>query len=431
MKFSQRSFQSKGGQAMLATAVLFLFISSTVTMGVITPIAHQIKSTENLLYSKASQYASESGIEDVSYRVKQNITVSAAEQIAVNGIVASTTIVTSGGDKTIVSVGSQNDAYRKNQATLRNGVGVAFHYGVQVGQGGISMSNSSTIEGNLFSNGPITASNSATVNGNVISAGPTGLIDGMDVVGSAYAHTIRDSTVSVDAYYQSISGTVVYGTSYPGSPDQATTSLPISDATIDGWEAAAQAGGVHTSPCSYNIWNSTVTIGPKKINCDLILSGSSVLNLTGPVWVVGNINISNSATIQIDPSLGSQSVALIADNPANRSSSSQIILSNSTTYNGSGDPNSYVLLVSRNNSAQNGGGNQAISISNSAQGDLLLYAPNGLITLSNSVHLREVTGYKTQVSNSAEVEYETGLENLLFSSGPGGGYQFSGWNEIQ
>lgn len=89
------------------------------------------------------------------------------------------------------------------------------------------------------------------------------------------------------------------------------------------------------------------------------------------------------------------------------------------------------MLVSMNKSASSGGSNSAISISNSAQGDLILYAPLGKISLANSVELSEVTAYLVEMSNSAEVEYKTGLQSLLFSSGPGGGYQFSGWKETQ
>ena len=70
-------------------------------------------------------------------------------------------------------------------------------------------------------------------------------------------------------------------------------------------------------------------------------------------------------------------------------------------------------------------------MSNSVVGQVLLYAAHGRIDLSNSVQLREVTAYKLNLSNSAQVIYQTGVANLLFSSGAGGGYTFGSWKETQ
>ena len=245
---------------------------------------------------------------------------------------------------------------------------------MQTGEGGIVMSNSSEVVGNVFSNGPIMGYNSNIIRGDVISAGPSGLAEGVHATSSIYAHTIRDSDIEKDVYYQVISGTVVGGVSHPGSPDQATSSLPISDAQIDAWKTEAAAGGIHSSPCPYTI-SGTVSIGPKKINCDLNITGSAVVTLNGPVWISGNINFSNTADVKVNPSLGDKSVAMVADKETDRNSSSQIFISNSVEFFGSGSNKSYILLVSRNNSAESGGGNSAINISNSANGKILLYAP--------------------------------------------------------
>jgi hypothetical protein len=148
------------------------------------------------------------------------------------------------------------------------------------------------------------------------------------------------------------------------------------------------------------------------------------------VWVKGNVTLSNSGTIQIAPSISGRTAAIIADDPANRSSGSTIKISNSTSYLGSGT-NSYVMLVSRNTSAQNGGGVKAIEVSNSVSGKLLVYAPHGEILLQNSASIKEVTGWRTRLQNSATVIYETGLANLIFTSGPSGGYQIGSWGEVE
>jgi hypothetical protein len=257
------------------------------------------------------------------------------------------------------------------------------------------------------------------VRGEVISAGPTGLIRGIHATSSAYAHTIENSTIDKDAYYQSISGSTVIGTSYPGSADQPTTTLPISDEQIEAWEAQAEAGGTISSPCPYTI-SSSITIGPKKIDCDLEISGNNyTITLTGPLWVNGSIDIKNSPTITINSSAGNAGVAIVADNPSNRTTSSKIDLDNSMTVEGTGAATSHVLFVSQNNSGELGGSEVAINLDNSAHGQLLVYSGHGIISLANSVSIREVSAWRIEAKNTAEIVYSTGLANALFTAGPG------------
>lgn len=88
-------------------------------------------------------------------------------------------------------------------------------------------------------------------------------------------------------------------------------------------------------------------------------------------------------------------------------------------------------MISQNTSAENGGGESAIKIVNSAQGDLLLYAAHGEILLQNNVELKEVTAYRVHLQNSAKVTYESGLANALFLSGPSGGYTLDKWYPLK
>lgn len=267
------------------------------------------------------------------------------------------------------------------------------------------------------------------VKGDVISAGPSGSVSLIHATSSVYARTIANSVIDKDAYYQTISNTSVGGNSYAGSTDQATSSMPIADSVILGWETDAASGGTVNTPCPYQITSDT-TIGPKKINCDLEITGNITVNLVGPVWVVGNVKIKNNAIVKVSPNLAGRTLQIIADNPADRLDSSKINLDNSASFLGSGT-NSYVMLVSMNKSSEATGrqGNLAIETNNSAGGALVLYAPHGEILLTNAVVLKEVTAHKLTLKNSAQVIYESGLQNILFTSGPGGSYTFSGWGE--
>lgn len=417
------------GAAMLIAVIFFLFATMTIILGVASPILKQAAVSKNIITSKGSYYLAQGSTEDILYRLKNSKQVAGTEVMSLNGGTVSTSITDTGTGKKLISDASISSLNRKVQTIVTFGTGVAFFYGVQSGQGGFDLQNSSSIIGNVYSAGPITGSGNL-IYGDVVSSGPTGLINGIHATGTAYAHTIQNSTIDKDAHYTTKTSTTVGGASYPGSSDLPDAPLPISDAQISTWESDAAAGGTVTcSGGTYNI-SSSRSIGPIKVPCDLNISGNTTVSLTGAVWVTGNITIQNNSIIKVSSSLGNKSVVMIADNPSNRNSSSQISLQNSSSFQNSGTAGSFVLMIAMNNSGENGGGNSAIQNSNSAGGAVILYAPHGLITLQNSINVKEVTAYRITLQNSAQVRYDTGLPSSLFNSGPGGGYDITDWREI-
>lgn len=419
----------QSGQAIIVAVLMTVAVSLVMVGGIALPTAKSFQDVRRLENSKQSYFTAESGVEDVAYRLKNLIDIDETEIIELGGAYATTTISTGADTKTVSAKGNSNTAVRTIGANFSIGSGASFNFGVQTDQGGFLMRNSSVIQGNLYSNGTIVGANSSVIEGDVVSGGPGGLISGVEAYGSAYAETIENSEIGGDAYYQDISGTTVAGTSYPDSTPLATSSLPITDEMIEEWKAAALAGGEITSPCPYTITSST-SIGPVKIACDMVVSGNNfTVELDGPVWVEGNISMTNSPTVRLDSSIGSQSVAVVADNPSNRTTSSKIILNNSTTFEGSGQDGSYVMLVSQNNSAENGGTEEAITLDQSVSGDILLYAGHGKIQINNSGDLSQLTAYQIELGQSAVVNYETGIASLIFNSGPGGTWNINSWGE--
>lgn len=417
----------------MIVAVLFFLVAVTmVVFGVLYPVLHDIQTTTRLIHSKQSFAYAEGLLEDISYRTMRGMNLSSEESLTyrTGTVVASSTIIDTSDERVASVRGDVHDNIRKLRGAFVEGDGVTFNYGVQSGEGGVVLENSSTITGNLFSNGTITGSGNV-IGGGVISAGPTGLVDNIHATGTVYAHTIKDSTIDKDAYYydNNITNTTVGGTMYPDSPDQPTSTLPISDEQIREWEQGAEDGGTITS-CPYEI-NSDTTIGPVKIACDFTISGNTTVTIAGAVWVAGDITVNNQATMRIDSSYDSKSVPVIAHDRSATSTKGRIVTKNNTTFEGSGEDGSYLLFVSQNNSAETGGSTSAIHLQDKAEGKLLLYAGHGEIRLENNISLKEVTGYNIHLRNSAEVIYESGLANLLFSTGPSGGFSINGWREAE
>lgn len=429
------------GAAIIMAVLFFVIISVTIALGIASPVVREYTTARDFAKSKGAYYLSEAGSEDAIYRIKKAIPISAQEIFSLGGNTATTTItIVNSSQKTVSSLGDILFNTRRVKSTLTTSSGESFSYGVQAGDGGVRMENNgSTITGSIYSSGPIVGLSNNLITGTVISGGTTGLngsISGIQNQGgsSMYAGTIANSTISGSAYCNSISGS---NKTCQTLTAQTAQPFPISAQDIANYETAAVAGG--TTTCSngkYTI-GSDITIGPTKIPCNLEINGSGsgngpTITLGGPIWVTGNIDMNKALTIRVDPTLTGQSIVMVADNPANQSTSSEIKTENNNTiFTGAPGGNSWVMLISENTSASNKGAEQAITLNNGAQGDLLIYSRLGGILIENNSAVKEVTGYKITLQNNANVTYASGLQNTLFTSGPGGTWTIQDWKEGQ
>lgn len=416
---------------MILNTLLFISITMIILVALSNIVIDRYTSSRGLVYSKQSYLVAHSAAEEALYRLKNNINMPTTDSISLSSGSANIAVSDIVGGKKILVKGQSGGYERDMEIQVRLGTGVSFHYGIQSGIGGFDMRNSSSVTGNVFSNGFVTGFGNSIL-GDVIAAGPTGTISGIVATGTIYAHTLQNSSAEKNAFYQNIdsyTSSHVSGTKFPNSPDQPMVDYPISDAQIEQWEDDAAQTGATCSGGTYTI-NTDTTIGPLKIPCNLEIKGAhTVVTIKGPIWVVGNITTQSGPTIQMSPDLGSNSVAMIADNPAASTTSGVIDLGQGTTFQGSGSVGSYIFMISQNGSVENGGSVQAINIGQSSSA-LVAYAAHGMVWLSQSVSLRELTAYKIRLTQSANVVYDTGLANALFEAGPGGSYNILNWLEI-
>ncbi len=425
------------GQVILL-ALVFAGIFFTVSAALVGHVTSYSKAGRTTVAAAQALSIAEGALDAAVYQLNQDPSYAGEANTALGGGVYTITLATVDTDTKRITITASvpNSANPVATKTIKANVGidssvVSFHYGIQSGNGGFFMENSSTVIGNVFSSGSVIGTSQNYIYGDVVSSGSNGLVYGIHATSSVYAHTIGNASESTiidkDAYYYSTkTNTTVHGTSHPNSADQATSSLPISDEQIAEWEGIATAGGTATSSCvggNYSISSGSVSLGPIKIPCNLIISNSAIVTIGGHVWVTGDITVQNSSKVKMASSLGANNVAIIADKPSNRLTSSIITVANTATFQNSGTPGSFVFLISQNRSAETGGSVAAFSLSNSASA-LVAYAAHGLIPLANTVSLKEVTAYKIHLQNSANVTYDTGLPSSVFESGPGGSWSF-------
>lgn len=442
LKQQQRNTAANTGQAMISSVIFFVFIAMILSVGLVTPIVKEFRSVGEVWLSKRSLFVAESGVEDMHYRLLAGLPnlSSGSYTIAVGGDLAT---VNAGpvisNVRTITSTGDAAKRERVVEFQTTSATSLGFASGVQIGEGGIlAQGSSSTIIGNITSSGAVAGSNlNQVVGGSAESAGSSGNVENLRFTSSihnVHSHTIDNTIISGDAYYTSISNSTVNGVSYPNSPDAPSYPLPITDKMINRMETAAAGGGTYVGTCPYTINTGTVNLGPIKIPCSQFnISGTARVALNGPVWVTGNINIANTARVSVGPGIAvGKSVALIADNTSDRTTSSKISVSTTTDSTGNGT-GSYVVLVSQNSDAKNGGSQTATTLisTGSSSPAFIAYAPHGHTDVQGSVILQTIGSYKASLStvsaslgalnNNVSISFPTGLLNI---------WEYTQWREI-
>jgi hypothetical protein len=341
------------------------------------------------------------------------------------------------GSRIITSQGNYAGRIRKIQSVYSiDAQGVSFHYGAQVGEGGLSMGNNSQIQGNAFVDGNITGS--GTITGDVVVSGNGNSITSTHVDGNVLAYScLSPATVGGDLTYV-VGGShtcSVSGNTFSQSDEVPPQELPISQSQINEWKTQT-ADGIQKS--AYTIGsNKTVTensaviitgnmtvgdnstwnlMGSTKIIGNLTLNSNSKLNMGGTLYVTGSISFGNNTTTKLNSSYGSQSGVIVLDGTAT--------LNSNVNIKGSGQTGSYMLVLSTNSSTS------AISVGNNSIGGIF-YTSTGGVQVNNNANVREVTGYKVTLGNNAILKYESGLANIFFSNGPAGGWKVMSWDEIQ
>jgi hypothetical protein len=390
----------------------------SIALSMSSLIFYRQKGSINSVKSTQSYYASEAGIEDALMRLRNNPLMPPLNYSLTVGGATTNVIIPEmiAGSRTVDSNGDALGRIRNLQVIYQlDSYGVSFNYGIQVGEGGLEMKNGSKVKGNVFSNGNIFGGN-GTVEGDVVVAGNGHSIDDITVEDDAISYSCL-SPAKIKGNLTYVTGgtrtCAVTGSISTQSQEIQSEPLPISQSQIDQWKEDATGGGVINGDYTIGI-NQSQNFGPKKITGKLTVSNGATLTITGNLYVLGDIVFDNDSTIKLDSSYGSNSGVILSDG--------KIEAKNGVSILGSGQSESYILVLSTNNS------NSAIVVDNNATG-AVFYTNIGGIELKNNAGAKELTGYKIKLNNNAEIEYETGLANLLFSSGPSGGWKVLKWKE--
>ena len=236
------------GAALIGMVLLFLVVSTTILVGVMNPVAFQIKNANEFLSSKQSYSLADAQAENALYRLN-NGRSDAPSTLSLLGVTATANITDIGDVKQITVEGINQGFERIVQAQFRQDAGVSFNYGLQSGVGGIQMEGSSYITGNVYSNGDIVGNGGAGwyttyITGSATVANisdQTPHIDNVTVASSTDTTHIMGTSNTNQDFAQSF----VYGTSSPiteahiymkkvGSPANATVKIVNDNSGLPG-----------------------------------------------------------------------------------------------------------------------------------------------------------------------------------------------------
>ncbi|MBI4089784.1 MAG: hypothetical protein HY421_00110 [Candidatus Kerfeldbacteria bacterium] len=183
--------KKRGPGSALLMALIFTAVVLTVSVAIFDFTSSGVRLTGKRVNEQAAIRLAEAGVDKAVWCLNNPSapqsdcpTTSGAyigeSNIALGNGTFSSVVSGSGSSRTVTSTGTltgANGVSKTIKATLSaGGTGVAFHYGVQVGQGGLDMDNNSYIAGDVYSNGSIIGKTTqAQIRGTAIVAGGTAL----------------------------------------------------------------------------------------------------------------------------------------------------------------------------------------------------------------------------------------------------------------
>ena len=169
-----RSKIKNNGFAAIFVLIILMSLSLVVAYSLSAIIITRSSISNTLLKSAQSYYSSESGIEDGLLRVmKSGYNWTATNNFGLGESVINQSITQVGDATTVESLSSHFNNQRKVKTEIvMTADGIGFHYGVQVGEGGLTMANNTDINGNLYSDGNVVGSSKtlSKINGDVFVA---------------------------------------------------------------------------------------------------------------------------------------------------------------------------------------------------------------------------------------------------------------------
>ena len=164
------------GAALVLIVMFFVMISISVLQSVTLVAISELRLYNGLANSKFAYVAAEAGLEDIFYRKITERAVPATQTLILNGASSTVNVVNvSATEINVYASGISDRQTRKLYMKINKSINANFPYGAQVGEGGLILSNNTTIDGvglangDVYSSGQILGATNVRITGNAIS----------------------------------------------------------------------------------------------------------------------------------------------------------------------------------------------------------------------------------------------------------------------
>lgn len=266
------SIVSENGAAALIAVVLVLFGSLALVSSFSSMTLNEIKVSRNQTKSLQTYYAAEGGVEDLIYRVKNAKNYDAAESFSLNGANVNISTTDVSGTKEITAQGGLNNLFRSVASKIKiTSQEIQFHYGVQVGAGGLELESNASVLGNIYSNGRITGASNSYITGDAFAATSLAQSDSYEVQNAdqnvGQSSPVLDMAQSFRASFTGQIGQISLNLKKIGSPGNKTVRI-MSDSGGNPNKNGVLASGTLSSSLvtgSYG-WINIVFTSPANVN---------------------------------------------------------------------------------------------------------------------------------------------------------------------
>jgi len=198
----RRCPSTQSGQVVIGAVIFFLLITLSMMMALASPVAEQVRASGNYIKSAQGYITAEAQNSDARYRLNQGLVLPSTLTLALNNATSSATVVDVGNTKQVVSEATAYGRFTRTVSSVfSQDVGASFSYGLQTGNGGVSLSGGASIQGNVYSNGNIVGSGGTSITGTAMSANRSSAVSDQVNTGSStptYNITMATSSATED-----------------------------------------------------------------------------------------------------------------------------------------------------------------------------------------------------------------------------------------
>lgn len=430
------------GQASLVMVLLIGLVAITSALASSALSVSNVRIEETIHSADQAWYAAWAGVDELMYRLRARQDFGSSYEVNLTlagGATASATITGDNNQKTVNSRGFFQGIIKQLEVKVASSSSKAsFIFAVQTGVGGFELEGNTSVAGtnntpgNVYSNGAILGIRAASgqsgskILGSAwavsniagLSAPDTG---GVYIKKNAWANALTACLIGGNVKSPQPPSNCPYSGSYSINP--APPPIPLASVDAEYWKAQAEAGGTWNGDCTVlatdgtDCTSGTAKLGGRKILGNLLVSSGTNFTLTGPVWVKGDISISQNNVLYTDEAVGKNSVVVVASDPDNPAVNGRVVTSSNVQFN----RNSFgagIIFISQN-LGDNCSSSPAIDItSNTAT--VVFVSLDGCINIGSNSVISGILGKKIHIKNNSSVLYDPSLAKAIVEPDSGG-----------